>query len=61
MLKKDIYIFSDLNCNVINSSDSGAKALSDFCSSFNLKQLINRPTTITESSKTLIDVVLVTN
>ena len=29
MLKKDIYILSDLNCNVIKSSDSGATALLD--------------------------------
>ena len=55
-LKKDIYILGDLNCNVINSSDSGAKALSDFCLSFNLKQLISQPTRITESSTTLIHV-----
>ena len=60
-LKKDIYILLDLNCNVISSSDSGAKALQNFCSSFNLKQLVNQPTRITESSTSLIDVVLVTN
>ena len=60
-LEKDIYILSDLNCNVINSSDSGAMALLDFRSSFNLKELINEPARITESSETLTDIVLVTN
>ncbi len=60
-LKKDIYILGDLNCNVLNSSDGGAKALLDFCSLFNLKQLIDQPTRTTELSTTLIDVVLVTN
>jgi hypothetical protein len=60
-LKKYIYILGDLNCNILNSSDGCAKAISDFCSSFNLKQLINQPTRTTELSATLIDVVLVTN
>lgn len=59
-LKKNIYIFGDLNCNVINSSDSGSQALSDFCLSFSREQLINQPTRITELSITLIDVVSVT-
>ena len=60
-LNKDIYILGDLNCNILNSSDSGAKALLDFCSAFNLSQIIDQPTRSTKSSKTLIDVVLVTN
>ena len=33
----------------------------DFCSSFNLLQVINSPTRITESTKTLINVALVSN
>ena len=46
-LKKDIYIPSDLNCNVINSSHSGAK-----------DQLITEPTRVTPTSATVIDLIL---
>lgn len=60
-LSKDIYILGDLNCNILNSSDSNARVLLDFCSAFNLTQVIKQPTRSTEASKTLIDVILVTN
>ena len=57
-MNKPIYIFGDLNCNLLNSSDPASQALINFCASFNLTQLIRQPTRITESSATLIDVIL---
>ena len=46
------------NCNLLNSSDTASQALVNFCTSFNLSQLIRQPTRVTESSATLIDVIL---
>ena len=56
----DIFIFGDLNCNLLNDNYE-AKALLEFCSTFNLTQLINLPTRITESSQSLIDVIMAPN
>ena len=58
---KPIYILGDLNCNVLRSQDPAAQALVNFCTSFNLSQVINQPTRITETSESLIDVILASN
>ena len=58
---KPIFILGDLNCNVLNANDPACQALTNFCSSFNLSQLINQPTRVTETSETLIDVLLASN
>ena len=50
----------DLNCNLL-SDDYESRALLDFCTTFNLTQLINLPTRITESSQSLIGVIMTTN
>ena len=47
----------DLNCNVLNHNDAASQALLIFCSA----EMINRPTRITETSTTLIDVILASN
>ncbi len=60
-MSKSIYILGDLNCNVLNTGDPACQALLNFCSTFNLAQLITQPTRITESSATLLDVILVSN
>ena len=60
-LGKDIFILGDLNCNVLDISDGNARALMDFCSTFNLTQVIKQPTRRTDLSETLIDVIIVTN
>ena len=57
-LTKPIFILGDLNCNMLNDNDPACQALTNFCSSFNLLQLVAHPTRITE---TLIDVLLATN
>ena len=53
-----IYLLGDLNCGLENSSDPGAKALVNFCRSYNLSILINTPTRVTETSKSILDVIL---
>ena len=54
-MDKPIFILGDLNCHLLNLSD---QALVNFCTSFNLTQLIRQPTRVTDSSATLIDVIL---
>ena len=52
---------SDLNCfdaEFMDPQDHGSLAVLNFCSIFNLTQVIKQPTRITETSETLIDVIL---
>ena len=60
-LNKPIFILGDLNCNMLNDNDPACQALTSFCSSFNLLQLITQPTRITQNSETLICVPLASN
>lgn len=60
-LDKGIYILGDLNCNVLNTPDPGSQALLNFCSAFNLTQLIDQPARSSESSVPLIDIILASN
>ena len=55
---KDFYILGDLNCDFLSHS---SQTLQDFCSAFNLTQIIKKPTRITQNSATLIDVILTSN
>ena len=57
LLGKDIVITGDLNCDMLADSNE-SRALKDFCSTLNLTQLISTPTRVTETSETLIDVIL---
>lgn len=56
-MNKPVYILGDLNCNLLNF-DPASQALVNFCTSFNLSQLIRQPTRVAESSATLIDVIM---
>ena len=56
----NIIILGDLNCDVLGNCPDG-RALEDFCSTFNLTQLVKAPTRVSETSKTIIDVALTTN
>ena len=53
----DVIILGDLNCNLLQDN-AESRALNDFCSTFNLTQLINKPTRATENGESLIDVVM---
>ena len=60
LLGLDVIILGDLNCNLLQGK-AESRALNDFCSTFNLTQLINKPTRVTENGESLIDVVMTTN
>ena len=60
LLGMEVIIIGDLNCNLQGNCPDG-RALSDFCSIFNLAQIVKEPTRVTDKSQTLIDVVLTTN
>ena len=51
-------ITDDLNCNLLEPGCPEAVALLDFCKSVNLTQLIKEPTRVTETSSTLLDVII---
>ena len=53
-----IYLLGDLNCRLENSNNPEAKVLINFCRSYNLSILINTPTRVTETSKSILDVIL---
>ena len=57
--KKEILLLGDLNCNVFDSTCK--RQLKQLFSIYILKQLIKNATRITESSQTLIDIVLSSN
>ena len=59
-LNEPIYILGGLNCNALNTNDPGQNAFLNFCNCFNLTQLVEEPTRITEHSRTFIDVILTT-
>ena len=61
LLGKPIYILGDLNCNLLINENPASQALLNFCRSFNLSQLITKPTRITDSTKPLLDVIIVSN
>ena len=60
-LGKPLLITGDLNCNLLEPGCSEAVALLDFCKGVNLTQLINEPTRVTETSSTLLDVIITSN
>ena len=50
----------DLNCDLLVSS-SKSRTLNNLCTSRNMKQLITQPTRVTETSKSLIDIIFTSN
>ena len=57
-LDKPVYIIGDLNCNLLNVELTETKFLTGVCKSFNLSRFIASPTRVTDSSSSLIDVIL---
>lgn len=56
---KELLLAGDLNCDVIkNSPDLHTRRLQFLCSLYQIEQLINEPTRVTETSSTLIDLIL---
>ena len=60
LLNLEIIVLGDLNCNLLCSCPE-ANALFDFISTFSLNQIVEKPTRITENSKSLIDVIMTTS
>ena len=60
-LGKDIIILGDLNCDLLAPSKPEFSALNSLCSLLTLKQLISEPTRVTQTSQSLIDVILTSN
>ena len=56
----NVIILGDLHCNLIGG-DLDGHALSDFCSTFGLSQLVKTAKRVTENAKSLKDVTLTTN
>ena len=57
---KHIVLLGDMNCNLLENGYD-CKALDDFSNCLNLSQLISEPTRITNTSTSLLDVILVTD
>ncbi len=57
---KEIYLLGYLNCNLLDQSNSSAKHLHSIMQLYQLTQVIDKPTRITESSSTLLDVCSIT-
>ena len=58
LLDLNIIMLRDLNCSLLVSSPE-TKILQEFISTFNLNQLVEKPTSKTETTASLIDVVIV--
>ena len=61
LLNKPIYILADLNCNLLIPENPDSKALLDFSRMYNLSQMVQSPTRVTDSTESLIDVILSSN
>ena len=60
-LNKPIVILGDFNCDMSKATSSKYKALSKFISEMNLLQLIKSPTRITDTTSTLLDIILLSS
>ena len=57
---KDIVLTGDLNCDLLSNNPRG-EALLSFCATVNATQLIDKPTRVIENSRSLLDVILVSD
>ena len=55
---KEFYILGDLNCNMLEPTMSTTKRLQEILELYQLTQIINNPTRITQSSQSLLDVAI---
>ena len=59
MENKKLILVGDLNCDVNKlAPDPQTRKLQTLCSLYQLSQVINKPTRITETTATLIDLIL---
>ena len=60
-LNAPIYILGDLNCNLLKPEAPDCKVLGSFCSSYNLTQLTEEPTRVTEQTSSLLNIIFVSH
>ena len=61
LMAKPIYILGDLNYNILKPEHSDGKTLLSLCNSYNLCQMVKTSTRVTNSTESLIDVILASN
>ena len=61
LLDKLITILGDLNCDGLKKTGTEYKALEKFYMDMNLKQLITKPTRITVTTQSLLNIILVSS
>ena len=61
LYNKPVYILDDLNCNLLELNIPESQVLIEFFQSFNLSQVVTKPTRSTGKSESLLDVILVSN
>ena len=59
-LNRDIVVTGDLNCDLLSENLKG-DALRSFCAIVNVTQLIYKPTRVTETSRSLLDIIMVSD
>ncbi|CAB3994395.1 Hypothetical predicted protein [Paramuricea clavata] len=59
-MNQPIFVLGDLNCNVLHDGPD-RKAIVEVSTERNLQQIIKKPTRITDTTQSLIDVILVSN
>ena len=53
---KEVYMLGDLNCNLLDSNLSNVKMLQEIMQLYQLTQIIDAPTPVTKSTKSILDV-----
>jgi hypothetical protein len=53
---KEVYMLDDLNCNLLDSNLSNVKMLQEIMQLYQLTQIIDDPTHVTKSTKSILDV-----
>ena len=59
-MNQPIFVLGDLNCNMLHDGPD-RKAHVEVSTELNLQQIIKKPTRITDTTQSLIDVILVSN
>ena len=60
-LGKEIIVVDDLNCDLLKPDSPETMSLLDFCTGVNQTPMIKEPTQVTETSSSLIDIIMTSN
>jgi branched-subunit amino acid transport protein len=56
-----MYLFGDLNCNMLDSSSHATKRLTSLMETYQLSEMISQPTRLTQTTASLLDVCIISN